>query len=350
MKNSFSPLFALLVLFQACSTETDTALKEQVLALPATPYEYGTGNNHIPTLGRVLFYDRSLSLNNSVSCSTCHKQILGFADNAPFSKGFENKLTTRNSMPIQNLQPLNTQQISLFWDGRETSLETMVLRPIANHVEMGMDDFDALAAKLSKIPYYQDLFENAYGTSEISANKISNALSGFLLTISSRNTRFDQSMSGQAELTALEKAGQLLFMEKYDCNSCHQVTDPEGYIFAGTFANIGLDEEYSDNGVGAVTRMASDNGKFKIPSLRNVALTAPYMHDGRFETLDEVIEHYSIGIQDNENLDARLKQNGKPMQFNISDQETEAIKAFLMTLTDMEMVSAVRFSDPFKIQ
>jgi cytochrome c peroxidase len=157
-------------------------------------------------------------------------------------------------------------------------------------------------------------------------------------------------MNGQLQLSALELQGQQLFMDTYDCNSCHQVTDPEGYIFAGTFSNIGLDEVYTDNGLGNVTENPADNGRFKIPSLRNVALTAPYMHDGRFETLDEVIEHYSVGIEDNENLDPRLTEDGEPVQFNISENDTEALKAFLMTLTDHDMVSTARFSDPFKIQ
>jgi cytochrome c peroxidase len=351
MKNSVLPLLLLLGIFQACDTETDTPLKEAVLALPSTPYEYGVSfNNDVPTLGRVLFYDKSLSLNNSVSCSSCHKQSLAFADNVSFSTGFENKKTSRNSMPIQNLQSLNFEQISLFWDGREKNLQTMVLRPIANHVEMGMDDFDALSKKLANIPYYENLFQKAYGTSEVDAQRISDALSMFLLSINSRDTKLDRAMNGNVELSALEIEGQQLFMEKYDCNSCHQVADPEGYILAGTFANIGLDEVYTDNGVGEVTGNPQNNGEFKIPSLRNVALTAPYMHDGRFETLDDVIEHYSTGIENNENLDFRLRSNtGEPMQFNITPQEATALKAFLMTLTDSEMVSAARFSDPFKI-
>jgi cytochrome c peroxidase len=116
----------------------------------------------------------------------------------------------------------------------------------------------------------------------------------------------------------------------------------------GLFSNIGLDEVYTDNGVGEVTRQASDNGRFKIPSLRNVALTGPYMHDGRFETLEEVIEHYSDGIEDNPNLDSRLQENGQPIVFNISEQETEAIIAFMHTLTDYDMITDPKFSNPFK--
>jgi cytochrome c peroxidase len=151
-------------------------------------------------------------------------------------------------------------------------------------------------------------------------------------------------------LSALEAEGQKLFEEKYDCNSCHQVEDPHGYQSAGTFSNIGLDQVYADNGLGNVTRQASDNGKFRIPSLRNVALTAPYMHDGRFKTLEEVIEHYSENIQNNSNLDFRLRTNGSPTQFHISEHEAKALVAFLNTLTDYQVITDPKFSDPFKVK
>jgi cytochrome c peroxidase len=351
MKTPVLSLLILAALVQACDSDSSKELKEPVLALPETPYDYEMGiNNELPTLGRVLFYDKKLSLNNAISCGSCHQQSLAFSDNVAFSRGFENKETSRNSLPIQNLGSFDFANKALFWDGRENNLTTMVMRPIANHVEMGMDDLEALSSKLASIPYYQDLFTEAYGSAEINPEKISTALTFFISSINSRDTKFDRFLNGQLALSALELQGKELFMEKYDCNACHQVTDPEGYIFAGTFSNIGLDEVYTDNGLGNVTDNPADNGRFKIPSLRNVALTAPYMHDGRFETLDEVIEHYSIGIEDNENLDTRLTENGEPMQFNISEVEADALKAFLMTLTDHEMISTARFSDPFKIQ
>src|SRR5882762_3525426 len=168
-----------------------------VLDLPSTPYTYVSEslNNNIPTLGRVLFYDSRLSVNNSISCSSCHKQALAFADNVPLSPGFEGKLTFRNSMPIQNLatafevfqtgdfgvvSPVLTDTLSLFWDGREKLLKAMVLRPITNHVEMGITDLDALAKKLSAIPDYQDLFTKAYGDPGVTQLKIADALSQFL--------------------------------------------------------------------------------------------------------------------------------------------------------------------------
>jgi cytochrome c peroxidase len=350
MKNvAFLLLLFFIAILPSCQTD-EKDLKSAHLELPEVPYSYGTVNDNLPTLGRVLFYDRQLSLNNSVSCSSCHKQNLAFADNVALSRGFEDKLTSRNSMPIQNLNSFGDFfSQSLFWDGREHMLPSMVLKPIVNHVEMGFSDLDGLATKLASIPYYRDLFENAYGTNEVTTQKIGEALSTFLTTINSFNTRFDRLNRGELMLSGLEMEGKELFTTKYDCNSCHQVQDPNGYIFAGTFANIGLDEDYADKGLQAVTEQPTDAGKFKIPSLRNVALTAPYMHDGRFETLGDVVDHYSDQIADHPNLDARLKSpTGSPVAFNISDHEKEALIAFLNTLTDYSVVTDPKFSNPFK--
>lgn len=364
---------ALVILCYACATDDSQLKTTAYLDLPETPYTYkASTNNHLATLGRVLFYDRQLSVNNSMSCNTCHKQSLAFADNTAFSKGFENVLTSRNSMPIQNLQsniftigggimegdislprPGETfvagGQSVLFWDGRENNLRSMVMKPVVNHVEMGIRDMNKLSQKLSDIPYYKDLFQKAYGSEEVTSEKIAEALSSFLINITATNTKLDRILKGKDRLSALELQGQNLFQSVYDCNACHQVQSTHGYVFAGTFSNIGLDAQYADPGLENVTRRAADAGKFRIPSLRNVALTAPYMHDGRFATLDEVISHYSHGIEDHPNLDPRLRQqNGQPMQMNIPDQDKEAIIAFLHTLTDHEMINDVRFSNPFK--
>jgi len=303
-------------------------------------------------LGRVLFYDNHLSVNNSISCASCHKQALGFADNAAFSSGFENRLTLRNSIPIQNLSCFSCSTFvpTLFWDGRANFLTSMVLMPILNHVEMGMSDEDALVDRIRNVPYYNDLFTKAYGSSTVSSSGIAQALGYFVGQISSTQTRFDQQT-----LSTLELQGQGLFMTKYNCNSCHQVISPHGYENGGTngdaFANIGLDKVYADNGRGGFTHVSTDFGKFKIPCLRNVALTAPYMHDGRFATLNDVLNHYSHNIADHPNLDPRLRDNnGKPIQMNISDQEKTALIAFLNSMTDFNMISNPDFSNPFKIK
>lgn len=381
-------LTAFSVVMYSCETQ-DVVSKEPVLQLPATPYSYQMGSkDELPTLGRVLFYDVKLSANNSVSCASCHKQGLAFADNRKFSFGFENKLTARNSMPIQNIVTSTFfgggvvvdslgfvggpkpgfptgdgivgpdfpffQPTALFWDGRQHDLPTMVMEPIQNHIEMGVNSLDALAEKISNINYYQPLFTAAFDDGQISKANIARALSAFLVSIRSNQSRFDESLMGQTQLSGLEQLGKDLFFDKYDCNSCHQLQQPfNGYQLAGDggMADIGLDEQPSDPGVFRVSGNQSDKGKFKIPSLRNVALTAPYMHDGRFETLDDVLDHYSEGIEDSENLDTRLRNaSGSPKQFNIPAVEKRAIIAFLHSMTDPHMIGDEKFSNPFKIQ
>lgn len=347
MKKILLLLIPALLTMVSCETD-EVELKSTVLDLPNDPYFYNVGGSDLPTLGRVLFYDRQLSLNNSVSCASCHKQAFAFADNVAKSVGFENQLTDRNSMPIQNL--FGFDSVKLFWDGRESHLQTMVMQPIINHVEMGIPDLKYLTDKLSKLDYYKPLFEKAYFSSQITEEKVATALMMFVTNIQSNNTRLDQSMFGGSPLTPLEQQGMDLFITKYDCNSCHQVQNPTGYIQAGTFANIGLDATYRDNGRAVVTGNLEDAGRFKIPSLRNVALTAPYMHDGRFETLSEVMDHYSEGVQLHPALDFRLRAAGETGGLKISPQEKTAIIAFLNTLTDLEMVTDKRFSDPFKVK
>ncbi len=307
----------------------------------------GTGTFN---LGRVLFYDVHLSVNASISCASCHKQALAFSDNVKFSRGFENKLTGRNSLPIQNLSNFFTDSMHLFWDGRETSLGSMVLKPILNHVEMGVGNEEDIKNRISLYPYYKDLFQKAFGSEEISADKISMALAAFVSGISNFNSRFDRYMDGETQmLTGIELQGLSLFFTKYNCNSCHKTDNPGFYqVNNDGFVNIGLDADYADNGRYNVTHNPADRGRFKIPDLRNIALTAPYMHDGRFATLSDVLDHYSHNISDHPNLDLRLKDtNGQAMRMNISNQEKTAIIAFLNTLTDYSMISNPQFSNPF---
>ena len=350
----------------ACDTTELQQAKEVTLQLPAQPYSYSLGvKDDLPTLGRVLFYDRQLSINNSISCSSCHKQELGFADNVRFSTGFAARLTSRNSMPIQNLNtaigipwgssiaPAFGTEGLLFWDGRERVLNNMVLKPLINHVEMGVNDLQSFTKKVTGIPYYGDLFTNAFGDANVTKERVAEALSWFVKSIKSNQTKFDQHVKcgGIAPvLSRLEAEGWHLFLEKYNCNSCHQVQQPTGYsMFGGTFANIGLDKEYTDNGVQSVSNRAEDAGKFKIPSLRNVALTAPYMHDGRFATLGDVIDHYKTGIADHPNLDIRLRNtDNSPRRIPITDTEKQAIITFLHTLTDPNMIGDPKLSSPFK--
>lgn len=372
----------------SCETN-EIETREMVLDLPATPYAYQMGEkDELPTLGRVLFYDVRLSANNSVSCASCHKQAIAFTDNRRFSLGFQNKLTTRNSMPIQNIVsntflggPIDSlgfgegkpgrpiidgggiiiepgfpfaQPTALFWDGRNRDLPSMVMEPIQNHIEMGVNNLDGLAAKVAAIEEYKHLFATAFEDGVISKEHIASALSAFLVSIRSNQSRFDESLTNNASLTPLEQFGKGLFFDKYDCNSCHQLQTPfNGYQLAGDdgMVDIGLEANPVDEGVARVTGNATDKGKFKIPSLRNIALTAPYMHDGRFETLEEVIDHYSEGIEESENLDPRLRnQDGSARKFNIPKTEKRAIVAFLNSMTDPHMIGDPKFSNPFKLK
>ncbi len=341
---------------------------EAYIDLPDSTYNYygASGSSMEPinrqaTLGRVLFYERQLSLNNSVSCGSCHKQAFAFSDNVAQSAGFENKLTSRNTPALQNLGfsgfsmnpggPSFSGGGTLFWDGRERDMAKLITRPISNHVEMGMTDLDAMVDKLNALPYYKELFEDAFGSDEITKEKISTSVALFVNAIKAVNTRFDQDQQHKGgQLSALEQEGMFLFNQKYDCTGCHN-ENINGY-FSGAFMNIGLDAPYTDKGVGVISGSTMDDGKFKVPNLRNVTLTAPYMHDGRFKSLDAVLEHYSHGIKADANLDERLKNpsTGGPMRMNISSHEKQAIIAFLGALTDVDMITNPYFSDPFKIK
>lgn len=397
MKATWTIAAAVMVFALACEP-FENGRSEMVLELPAQPFSYSVSgvSDDVPTLGRVLFYDTRLSLNNSISCASCHKQTLAFSDNAALSRGFENRVTPRNSMAIQNIisdafqefvlpgtDTTNTDTTtidpgvigympgvpvspdfvatptSLFWDGRESNLKLMVTRPIMNHIEMGIHDMDALAQKLNAIPEYKPLFQNAFGEQTVTAERISQGLSAFLLSIRSNQSKFDRAMMFRnnattfdikpsnaltnvpmVNLTAQEELGRQLFFNKFNCNACHD---------ANGFADIGLDASPKDLGLMETTRIDQHRGQFKIPSLRNVELTGPYMHDGRFKTLEEVIEHYSRGINNSPNLDHRLRGiDGRPLKMNMSAGEVKAIAAFLTTLTDYQMISDPRFSNPFK--
>lgn len=336
--------------------------KEVYLDLPTNSYSYydsfnnySTRLNKTATLGRVLFYDGHLSANNSISCASCHKQELAFADNVALSRGFENKLTSRNSLGIQNLVPKGPIPLSgsmianttLFWDGRENSTKGLISRPITNHVEMGIDDMDKLTEKLSQLPYYKSLFMDAYGSETITVEGISDAISTFMCAITSNKSRFDQSLNNAISLSAIELKGQALFSNVYKCSSCHQ---PQGFGYPGRIMlNIGLDYPAKDKGAGAVSGNPLEMGAFRIPNLRNVALTAPYMHDGRFATLEDVLNFYSHNIQNDPNLAGPLRdKDGQAIRMNITAEDKKALIAFLNTFTDYSITTDIKFSNPFK--
>lgn len=311
--------------------------------------------DHGATLGRVLFYDPQLSINNSISCASCHKQELAFSDGVAHSTGFGGKVTPRNSMAILN--PVFNH--NMFWDSRVNSVQELVTLPIQNHIEMGMENMENLVKKLQKVPYYQPLFAKAFGGAPVNEHSIGSALTQFVCAIASANSRFDKGQQNNfVEFTPLEMMGKdLFFSTRTNCSRCHAAPNfaapdfPGGeYGSGGTFssaqnarggANTGLDEVTTDRGIG--------DGKFRIPSLRNIALTSPYMHDGRFQTLEEVLEHYSTGVKRHPNLDNNMRRaDGSPNNLQLSALEKQALLAFLHTLTDQQLLKDERFSNPFQ--
>ncbi len=292
-------------------------------------------------LGRVLFYDTKLSLNNAVSCGSCHFQKFAFADGRASSPGFQGKMTPRNAMAIVNPA---MEQIGLFWDNREDCVYNLALEPVQNHIEMGMESMELLTKKLAAVEYYPDLFMKAYGGSPvINADKIAQAMNAFLRSFISWESKYDEGKNSNfTNFTAEEKQGMKLFNDWNGarCANCHVA--PTFDQQWGNGSNIGLDKVSADKGI------KSNPNNFRVPSLRNVELTAPYMHDGRFKNLEEVVDHYNEKVQFNPSLDWNLQDgNNKARKLNLTEPDKKALIAFLKTLTDKKFTSDPKFSDPF---
>lgn len=353
---------------EALTTQEGASRKAEPLYLPEqfTPYPFRMsatfpvpdlpGDNPLlverVALGEKLFHEPALSKDNTISCASCHDARHAFADPRRYSVGVRDQSGTRNAMPLFNL----AWKRSFFWDGRAPSLRAQALMPIQDHTEMDESltnvvaklrggrrdetstDKSAICNPQSAIAGYPELFAAAFGTPEITPQKIGLAIENYLLTLTSFDSKFDRALAGKAELTAEEKRGFELFMTEYDprrqqygadCFHCHG-----GPLFQSqTFANNGLDAAFTDRGRAGVTGREADAGKFATPSLRNVALTAPYMHDGRFATLEEVVAHYATGVKRSPTLDPNLAKHpdgGVPL----SAEDQQALVAFLKTLTD----------------
>lgn len=277
-------------------------------------------------LGKRLFFETKLSSDNSVSCATCHAQVHAFADhNVALSTGVFGRLGKRNSPSIANL----AWSPSFMWDGGVNHLEIFSVAPITDTNEMNETMFNVVD-KLNADPSYVDQFKRAYQVSEINDQVLLKALTLYMVMIVSDQSKYDKWVRGEAALTPDENAGRLLFDQK--CSSCHSGALQTDY----SFRNNGLDSVFTDLGRGRITNIYADNGKFKVPSLRNVRLTYPYMHDGRFFTLKEVLDHYSEGILPSHSLDPSLT-NGIPM----TETEKLQIISFLKTLTDYELLNAM---------
>lgn len=331
------------------------ALPHYLLSQPVTDQDNTPSTNHVTdwgaTLGRVLFYDKILSLNNSVACASCHQQNFSFADNKAFSVGFAGTPTKRNSMSLVNVKYYRNGKF--LWDERGTSLETQTLLPITDPVEMGLPDLDMAVDRLKTKPYYPVLFKKAFNSTTITSEKIGIALAQFIRSIISYRSKFDEGRtlinsvrSFYPNFTDQENEGkQLFFNPALGCNSCHKTET----FTAPAPKNNGLEVSSIDAGIGGILNDPVQVGSFKVPSLKNIEFTAPYMHDGRFATLEEVIEHYNSGVQPHPNLSSPLRNpDSTPVRLNLTPAQKSALLSFLKTLSDPEIMNDAKFSDPFK--
>jgi cytochrome c peroxidase len=333
------------------------------------------------TLGRVLFYDKRLSKNGEVACGSCHRTDVAFADDEPLSEGFDGGLTGRHAMTLINVRYY--QRGAMFWDERAATLEEQVLMPIQDRVEMGLT-VDELLGRVAGADYYPALFEAAFGDDEVTEERISFALAQFVRSIVSYRSKWDEGV-GQVQgdiaqpfpnFSEAENRGKAIFFGQHEentaglCGTCHLRENPLAVLPAGlppvpqlntalfqspAPTNNGLlDDE--DIGFGEVSGRPQDIGLFKTSSLRNVELSPPYMHDGRFDTLEEVVHFYNAEIEAHPNLHPILREPTggppgpgpvEPRRLNLSDDDEAALVAFLKTLTDTTLATDERWQDPF---
>lgn len=326
------------------------------------------------TLGRVLFYDKNLSLDRTVSCASCHKPEKAFSDDVPLSVGIAGRHTLRNSPPLGNVanfaahySAIKDKRPMLFWDMRAASVSEQARQTLANELEMGLT-MPEVVQRVRDQPYYEYLWEETYGDFDVRENQVLECLQEFVNAIGSGKSKLDKALiSSSGNLTGdttiinlytgatttvinsllnfseSELRGRDIFIE--NCSKCHSPLRPLQEVFE---ACNGLDLDYKDQGLGALTGLPSDNGVFKAPSLRNIALTAPYMHDGRFKTLEEVVNFYSDEVKNHPNLHPKmLHANGDP-NLHLTALQKEDLVAFLHTLTNTEDNSTLLFTDPFR--
>lgn len=337
---STSIALVLLVLLSSCSP-TDTP--DEVRDINPTPkhfpvIEYPSESQYSHAkalLGRRLFYDKRFSKDNSVSCGSCHKQEFAFSDGGnPVSKGFMGLEGTRNAMALVNIA-YNT---SLLWEGGVPSLEQQVLAPIIHPREFATNT-DTIIARLKNVPIYATLFRDAWGDTIITIERITKSIATFERRLVSGSSRYDKYINGdKSALTDNEVFGMTLFFdERGDCFHCHG-----SYNFTDNgFHNNAIDSVMVDPGRYALTSKESDRSVFRAPTLRNIALTAPYMHDGRFTTLEEVLAHYNSGGKQHATKDPLLRPLG------LSEAQMNVIVAFLRSLTDDSFIQDTSLADPW---
>lgn len=389
MKNLFLLVLVMTAFFvTSCSdfeyeekyySEEDNQILKKYLDLPVSPsnkeYDYSLNypkyintftnssiNYDLATLGRVLFYDKNLSDDRSISCASCHKQELAFSDDVAFSKGVNGQVTARNSLALGSSINFNLYYgsaifngVPFFWDNSASTIQEQSKRTLANPKEMNMHIANVLQ-RVNSLEYYKPLLKKIGDQNSVAnEEEVLNSIAEFTNSISNYNTTFDNALSahfltsGNTNIlgknlegfTKEENKGKDLYIK--NCASCHGATLGRP---GKTEANNGIHANYQDKGVGAIK---GGSVRFKVPTLRNILLTKPYMHDGSFATIDDVLDHYSEGIKFSHDLSPELRSaNGnEAKQMNFSKEDKEALKAFFATLTDTYTTKDVKFSDPF---
>ncbi len=345
--------------------------------LKATGMAVKPANNAKATLGRVLFYYKNLSLDRSISCASCHKQNKAFSDDVAFSRGINGLSGARNAMPIANVASFSAHYSEiaglrplLLWDSRAANVAEQSKLAFLNDHEMGMN-MESVAARIREQSYYPYLWQKVYGHFDVREEEVFECLSEFVGSIGASESRIDKALetvSGNLTFGGLdtvfigaayygdttilpfglpgfsqsENRGRDIFVA--NCSKCHSPIRAFQEVFE---ACNGLEMNYADQGRGKITGKPTDNGVFKSPSLRNIALTAPYMHNGRFKTLQEVVDFYSEDVKPHPNLHPQMLHNGE-RNLHLTTPQKQDLVAFLQTLTDNKIGSDERFSNPFK--
>ena len=334
MKKIITLLFILAFIFTAFKTWKDNLMPiPQGWAAPVYDFSKNPLSKEKIALGRALFHDPILSRNNTISCTSCHSQYTAFTHtDHRLSHGIEDRIGTRNSPALMNM----AWQTAFMWDGAINHLDMQSLAPISHPDEMD-ETLANVVKKLQASALYPTAFYEAYGDSIVTGERILKSLSQFMLTFVSANSKYDKVQRGETNFDEQEERGYQLF--KTNCESCHR----EPLFTTHEFANNGLpiDTALNDMGKMTMSERPEDALKFKIPTLRNVEFSYPYMHDGRFKKLSEVLNHYTKGIEKSETLGQQLE---KPIE--LSSNEKVDLTAFLLTLTDKEFLFNRDYSYP----
>ncbi|WP_299459621.1 cytochrome c peroxidase [uncultured Microscilla sp.] len=328
---SFSIASFLFITINGCQNQTNLPPFKFPSHFPSPVYNFDKNplSNQGVNLGRRLFFDPILSKDSSIACSNCHHALQAFADTGRFSQGIAQQLTKRNTPGLFNL----LWQREFFADGGVRHFELIPLAPLVNRQEM-QGDLQELLGRLNKNTSYKQQFSQVFDTDSLQSKHLLYALAQFMGSLISATSRYDQYVQKKLLLSDIEQQGLIAFKQK--CSTCHQVNNQ---LFTDlSYRNIGLDSILGDVGRYNITERKEDKGKFKVPSLRNVLLTPPYMHDGRFKTIDEVLTHYTKGVKHTPTLDTGLRNNTGSLGIALSLDERQAIKAFLHTLTDTTFI------------